>query len=105
MKAALIITGSGSILALTSSDNLDHPDFLEALREKGINKFIMFEVPEDIVKTRYGQHYLVTMADRKQSDILRIVDVDGQRIFTNFDLYVLTGPIFHQEPEVMYKAA
>jgi hypothetical protein len=105
MKAALIITGSGSILALTSSDNLDHPDFLEALREKGINKFIMFEVPEDIVKTRYGQHYLVTMADRKQSDILRIVDVDGQRIFTNFDLYVLKGPIFHQEPEVMYKAA
>ncbi len=105
MKAALIITGSGSILALTSYDHLEDPDLLEALKEKGITKYIMFEVPVDIVKDRYGRHYQVTVADRKQSDVLRILDVDGQRIFRNFDLQVLSGPIFHQEPEFMYKAA
>jgi hypothetical protein len=44
------------------------------------------------------------MADRKQSDVLRIVDVDGQRIFKNFDLRALSGPIFHEEPGVLAKA-
>jgi hypothetical protein len=105
MKAGIIITGTGSILALTSCDYLEHPDFLEALKEKGINKYIVFEVPKDLVQSRYGQHYQVTMADRKQPDVLRILDVDGQRIFRNFDLRVLGDPIFHEEPEVIPKAA
>jgi len=57
------------------------------------------------VKSRYGQHYFVAMADLKQSDILRIVDVDGQRIFRNLDLEALGGPIFHEEPSIIEKAA
>jgi cell division protein FtsI/penicillin-binding protein 2 len=103
MKAGIIITGTGSILALTSTDNFEHPDFVDALKEKGIDKYILFEVPEDLVKSRYGQHYLIAMADLKQSDVLRIVDVDGQRIFKNFDLRALNGPIFHEE--LLQKAA
>ncbi len=105
MKAGIIITGSGSILALTSTDHFENPDFVDALKQKGIHKFIVFEVPEELVKNRYGQHYLVTMADRKQSDLLRIVDVDGQRIFRNFDLGALSGPILHEEPAELSKAA
>jgi len=105
MKAGIIFTGSGSILAITSVDYFEHPDFVEALRGKGIDKYILFEVPEDLVKTRYGQHYFVTMADLKQSDILRIVDVDGQRIFRNFDLKALGGPVFHEELSILEKAA
>ena len=105
MKAGIIFTGSGSILAITSVDYFEHPDFVEALRGKGIDKYILFEVPEDLVKTRYGQHYFVTMADLKQSDILRIVDVDGQRIFRNFDLEALSGPIFHEGLLIAEKAA
>jgi len=105
MKACIIFTGSGSILALTSVDNFEHPDFVEALKEKGIDKYILFEVPEDLVKSRYGQHYFVAIADLKQSDILRIVDVDGQRIFRNFDLRSLNGPICHEEPSILEKAA
>jgi len=105
MKAGIIFTGSGSILALTSVEYFEHPDFIEALRGKGIDKYILFEVPEDLVKSRYGQHYFVTMADLKQSNILRIIDVDGQRIFRNFDLGALGGPIFHEEPHIEEKAA
>ncbi|MFZ0929608.1 MAG: hypothetical protein WAN11_13470 [Syntrophobacteraceae bacterium] len=105
MKAGIIITGSGSILALTSTDSFEHPDFVKALKEKGIDKYIAFEVPEDLVKLQYGQHYLITMTDRKQADVLRIVDVDGQRIFRNFDLGAMSGPILHEEPTVLQKAA
>jgi hypothetical protein len=73
--------------------------------EKGIDKYMVFEVAEDLVKSRYGQHYYVTMADRKQSDILRIVDVDGQQIFRNFDLKSLGSPIFYEEPAAVLRAA
>ena len=83
----------------------EDPDFLDALKAKGIDKYIVFEVPEDLVKNQYGQHYLISMSDRKQSDVLRIVDVDGQRIFRNFDLRALSGPIMHEEPAILQKAA
>jgi hypothetical protein len=105
MKAGIIITGSGSMLALTSCDSFEDPDFVNALRAKGINKYILFEVPEDIVKNRYGQHYFVALSDRLQSDVLRIVDIEGHRIFRNFDLGTLSLPICHEEPAVMQRAA
>lgn len=105
MKAGIIITGSGSILVLTSADSLENPDFVRALGEKGIFKYIAFEVSEEAVRNRYGQHYIVTMGDRKQFDELRIVDVDGQRIFMNFDLASLNGPILHDEMDSMRRAA
>ncbi len=105
MKAGIIITGSGSILILTSLDSLENPDLVSALNQKGINKYIAFEVPEDLVKNQYGQHYSITLADRTQRDVIRVVDVDGQRIFRNFDLTSLSAPIFHDEAIPMRKAA
>ena len=105
MKAGIMITGSGSILFLTSAAGFEDPEFVKALGEKGINKYIAFEFAEETVKNRYGQHYFVTMADMRQSDILRIVDVDGQRIFKNFDLGSLSGPVLHEGPEAIRRAA
>jgi hypothetical protein len=58
-----------------------------------------------MVRNRYGRHYSVTIADRKQSDVLRIVDVDGQRVFMNFDLESLSGPILHEGHEPVRRAA
>ncbi len=105
MKAGIIITGSGSMLALTSCDSFEDQCFVSALKSKMINKYIASEVPVDIVKKRYGQHYSVAMTDRLQSDALRIVDVDGDRIFRNFDMKSLSTPICHEEPEVTQRAA
>ncbi|MGC9196623.1 MAG: hypothetical protein ACP5IL_14400 [Syntrophobacteraceae bacterium] len=105
MKAGIIITGSGTILFLTSAESLETPDFVRALGAKGIDKYIAFEVAEEMVRNRYGRHYSVTMADRKQSDVLRIVDVDGQRVFRNFDLRSLSGPVLHEGLEPISRAA
>jgi hypothetical protein len=105
MKTGIILTGSGTILFSTSSDNFEDPEFVNALRQKGIDKYIAFEVPEEKLRKMYGQHYVITMADRKQFDLLRIVDVDGQRIFMNFDLAALSGPVLHDGHEQMRRAA
>jgi hypothetical protein len=41
-------------------------------------------------------YYLITMAERKQSAVLRIVDTDGHRIFRNFDLRQMSGENFRR---------
>ncbi len=105
MKAGVIITGSGSVLVLTSCDTFQCPDLVSAFREKGITKYIAFEVPIDLVKSRYGRHFDIAMADRKQSDIIRVVDVDGQRIFKNFSLEAFGQAIVHDEPVTTRRAA
>ncbi len=105
MKAGVIITGSGSVLVLTSCDTFESPDLVTAFRDKGITKYLAFEVPIDLVKNRYGRHFDIAMADRKQSDILRVVDVDGQRIFTNLPLEAFGQPISHDEQVITRKAA
>ena len=45
MKAAVVFTGSGPILILTTSDSLTTEKFVEKLEQKGIEKFLMYEVP------------------------------------------------------------
>ena len=50
MKAAMIFTGSGPILILTSFDSLEHPTLTEKLGARGITKYIAYEVSVDKVK-------------------------------------------------------
>jgi hypothetical protein len=105
MKAGVIITGDGGILVVTKCSSFEDPDLVDALRGKGINKYIAFEVPLDLVEKQYGQHYSLTMHDRTQSDILRVVDVDGQRIFKNFPLKTFGRPVCRDEMLIHRKAA
>ena len=45
MKAALLFTGSGPLVILTSHASFTDPALLEKLAAKGIDKFIAYEVP------------------------------------------------------------
>jgi hypothetical protein len=54
---------------------------LEKLRAKGIDKFIAYELPLDLVKLRYGGHFDIAMQDLNESDDLRVVDFSGERAF------------------------
>jgi hypothetical protein len=104
-KAGIITAGSGTILVVTACDSFEDPDLVKALRQKGIDKYVEFEVPLDLVKHQYGQHYSVIMADRSQTDLLRVVDVEGQRIFRNFPLSAFGPSLYHDEPTTERKAA
>jgi response regulator RpfG family c-di-GMP phosphodiesterase len=87
MKAYIVWTGSGPILVLTNAASSDDPDFVGKLIEKGIERFIATPVPTDLVEERYGEHYHLILTDRRQSDILRVVDSDGSRVLTNFSVH------------------
>jgi hypothetical protein len=96
MKAGILFTGSGPILILTTYESLNDPKLVEKLLSKGIRKYIAYEMPEEMVREKYGMHYNVILGDLKQSDDLRILDYDGHHIFKNFSFKDLGPSIVHE---------
>jgi hypothetical protein len=96
MKAGILFTGTGPILILTTYASLDDPKLIEKLTQKGIKKYIAYDVPEELVKQRYGQHFKVILGDLKQTDDLRVLDYDGHHVFYNFSLNEIGQPVFHE---------
>jgi len=96
MKAGIFFTGTGPILILTSYDTLSDPNLVDKLATKGIKKYIAYEVPEDKVKERCGQHYNVILGDLNQTDDLRVLDYDGHHVFYNFSLNEIGEPVYHE---------
>ena len=96
MKAGVFFTGTGPILILTTYESLTDPKLVEKLGQKGIKKYIAFDVPGELVKKLYGKHYNVILGDLKQSDDLRVLDYDGHHVFYNFSLKEFGEPTFHE---------
>ena len=92
MKAGIFFTGSGPILILTSYDSFKQPELVGKLDAKGIKKYIAREVPVDLVKQRYGQHFNVVLKDLKQSDDLRVLDIDGHNVLYSFSFKEMGEP-------------
>jgi hypothetical protein len=97
MKAGVLFTGSGPLLILTSYESFTEPHLVGKLRAKGIKKYIAFEVPLDLVKQRYGNHYNVVMGDLRAEDDLRVMDYDGHQVFNNFSFWDMGAPIYQEE--------
>ncbi len=96
MKAGIFFSGTGPILLLTTYESLNDDKLVEKLTQKGIKKYIAYEVPIDTVKEKYGNHYNVIMGDLNQSDDLRVLDYDGHHVFYNFSLKDLGEPVSHE---------
>ena len=96
MKAGIIFTGTGPILILTSYENLKDPKFAEKLTAKGINKFIAYELPVDLVKKKYLKQFDIIMGDLNQSDDLRVLDYNGHNVFYNFSFKEMGEPILYE---------
>ncbi len=96
MKAAVVFTGSGPILVLTTYGSFSNPGFIEKLEAKGLSKFIAHEVSVDLAKKKYGQHFDVVIKDVKQTDDLRVLDYNGHRVFHNFSFSDLGSPYQHE---------
>jgi hypothetical protein len=92
VKAALIFTGSGPIVILTTRDSLTDPDLVGRLRAKGIRKFLAFEVPVESVRAKYHAHFDHVLLDLKE-DELRVLDEDGHHVYAEFSLRDLGAPI------------
>ena len=96
MKAGVIFTGSGPILILTSYDSLTGDDLAMKLSQKGIKKYIAYEVDTDLCKKRYGQHFDVIMKDVQQEDDLRVLDYNGHNVFYLFRFAEMGTPVFKE---------
>ena len=96
MKAFFIYSASGPLAILTSYDAVTSPALLGKLESKGIDKFIACEVPVDLAKERYGHHFDIVCGDLHETDDLRILDYNGQRVFGNFSFAELGKPVYYE---------
>ena len=96
MKAGIIFTGSGPILILTSYDSFTDENLVEKLKTKGIKKFVVCELPIELVKKKYGQHFNVILGDLNQTDDLRVLDYNGHNVFYNFSFNEMAEPIYYE---------
>ena len=95
MNSFLLMTGSGPLMILTSHTSIEDKSLLQKLLVKGIDKFIAWSVPEELVKNRYGGHYTVVANDLHESDDLRVLDYNGERAFRLFSFSELGEPVMH----------
>jgi len=96
MKAAMLFTGSGPVVILTSHESVTDSTLLRKLEAKGIERFLAYEIPLDLAKRRYGGHFTTVMNDLHETDDLRMLDYNGERAFALFRLDELGGPIVHE---------
>ena len=95
MNAAMVFTGSGPILILTSFDSLEHSKLSEKLGARGITKYIAYEVSVDKVKKQYGTRFSIILGDLSQTDDLRVMDVSGHHVLNTFSFEELGPPIYY----------
>jgi hypothetical protein len=93
MRAYLVFTETGPILILTSCTNITDTPLIEALRRRGIDKFIAYEVSTDEVHRLYGVPFEVVASDLEQGKEMRVLDFNGPHIFEAFALSELGAPI------------
>lgn len=99
MKAAMVFTGSGPILILTSFESIADRNLAEKLGARGIRKFVAYEVPVEKVRKQYGTRFSVILGDLSQTDDLRVMDIDGHHVFNSFSFEELGSPIYHPSIE------
>ena len=104
MKSFLLMTGSGPLLILTSHDSIDDAPLLDKLLVKGIDKFIAYEVPYELAVQRYGGHFNVVANDLHETDDLRVLDYNGERIFRLFSFSELGEQLVY-EPDALKQSA
>ena len=96
MKAAMLFSGSGPIVILTSYDSVEHPQLLKRLAAKGISKFIGFEIDAEYVRSKYGSHFDVVCENLHETDDLRVLDFDGSHAMKLIPFSELGEPIMHE---------
>jgi hypothetical protein len=96
IRTALLFTGTGPVLIATSHHSIGDPQLLKHLHEHGIDKFVGYEVPVEIVKNSYGEHFHTVMHDGRESDGLRIIDDDGERVFSRVQLADFGPAVMHE---------
>jgi hypothetical protein len=96
MKAYMLMTASGPIVILTSHASMLDNTLIKKLAEKGIKKFVAYEIPISLAEQRYGTHFSVVRGNLRETDDLRVLDEDGDRAFKLFRFDELGSPLAYE---------
>ncbi len=84
LRAFIVFTGSGPILLVSSYRDATDPRLIGKLRDRGIAKFIAYEVPIDAVGAVYDATFRLVASDLAALEDARVLDFNGHRIFASF---------------------
>jgi hypothetical protein len=84
MRAAIIFTGSGPLVILTSYLTFNEPGLVQKMQAKGIKKYMGHALPMELCEQRYREYYPVVLNDLRQTDDLRVLDFDGRHALLTF---------------------
>ncbi len=96
MKSFLLMTGGSPLIIITSHGSIENSILLDKLLAKGIEKFIAYEIPFDLARQRYGEHFKIVANDLHETDDLRVLDYNGDRAFKMFSFNELGEAHFHE---------
>jgi hypothetical protein len=91
--ALLIFTAAGPILLLTTYPGAGDARLVERLRQRGIDKFLAYEVSLDAVRERYADTFDGVAADLEETEDVRVLDFNGHQIMSRFALCDLGEPL------------
>lgn len=97
MKVAILFTGTGPILILTTYNSLTDDEFVAKLESKNIKKFILYEVPFETCRKKYGNYFELVSQDLGEKNDMRVLDYIGSHIFLNFSFTEMGEPILKHE--------
>lgn len=84
MRAYIVFSGTGPILLLTTYPEMTDDRLVNKLSQKGISKFIAYEVSVERVRSVYGVPFEVIAADLESQEDCRVLDFNGHHIFSIF---------------------
>lgn len=96
MKAFMLFGDSGPLVILTSHASIEAPELLVKLADKGVDKFLAYELPLALARDRYGMHFDIVARGLAEADDLRVLDFDGTRAFHLFSFGEMAGPTAHE---------
>jgi hypothetical protein len=96
--AYLVVTEGGSMVVLTSRPAIDDARALGALERRGVDRFIAWELPLEVVRRAYGAACDVILGELAQGTEMRVLDFNGPHIFANVPLSRLGRQVRHEQP-------
>lgn len=95
IRSYVVFTGSGPILVVTRlSSGLQGDIPKQHFINKGIGKFIAFEVSHEKAEERYGTRFKEAVLRLASDNDIRVVDVDGHHVFASFAFAEMGEPVF-----------
>ncbi|MGN7611843.1 hypothetical protein ACQZV8_07130 [Magnetococcales bacterium HHB-1] len=95
IRSYIIMSGHGALLVITKlTCGMQGDQAREQLAEKGVTRYIAFEIPTVRVQERYGARFDIVENRVDSEDALRVLDINGIRVLNNFEFREMGEPIF-----------